>query len=71
MKLQNLGALELNAAVVLNDVALERAATSANPMTANHHPLCHHIDDGALEEAGLEMQPKPKTIIFPGQRGCL
>lgn len=66
-----LGALEFTAtAVAQNDGVLEQTGASAQPQTIAQ-PWCHHIGDGALEQAALQMQPKPQTMILPGMRKCV
>ena len=52
-----LGALELNAALVLGDGALESAAAVSLGPTQINAPFCHHIEDGAVEETAFQAQP--------------
>jgi hypothetical protein len=52
-----------------NDGALEAAAANPQPFTAP--PMCHHIEDGAVEAVGMKYEMGPKTIIIPGHPRCL
>lgn len=60
-----LGALELGAIAPAADAALERTARLTLGPTRDPW-VCHYIDDGALEAASLELQPRtiPHTLCF-------
>jgi hypothetical protein len=48
----------------IDDATLEQAMTAGPTPTSPFSPMCHHIDDGALEQAGAVTAGPPPTRGF-------